>query len=259
MKLKTHLIVSIAAALCMCAGNVRADVLQIVTISVTTFTQSSTNDNGTNTTFAPPKSKSHNTAEILKALAQDEYAAGNYLNTNFPAGAKLAAGNDSFLVVNGTNILVDVSDILKFQDIGDNVEIVSGKQSDLTGLANPTVKRLHLGQITFDDTGINGGTNLKFFIAGLVSDSETDTVPDVNGVYTVTKTGKITNGIGQGTDSDGTPFVLTGTVTVRGRTGPAPVLAFLELSVRWGPWALPTALLSGTQLPLKLREQIVEE
>jgi hypothetical protein len=192
----------------------RPEVLQILTFRMTTFTQGTNYDNGTNTIAAPPKVKSLNTAELLRTLAQDENAAGRWPSNSFPSTAKLAVGNpEGFRVINGTNILLEVSDIMSFSG-GDN-DIRSGKENDSTGLANPTTKSLRLGKITFDDTFIEGGVGLKFFIQGLLSTSETDTVPS-GGVYTQTKTGRLMNGTGEGIDSDGNAFVLTGTVTVAG-------------------------------------------
>jgi hypothetical protein len=192
----------------------RAEVFQILTFSVTTFTQGTNYDNGTNRIAAPPKVKSHNTAELLRTLARDENAASRWPSNSFPSTAKLAVRNqEGFTVVNGTNILINVSDIMSFSG-GDN-EIRAGKADDATGLANPTTKSLRLGKITFDDTFIQGGVGLKFFIQGLLSTSETDSVPS-GGVYTQAKTGRMINGTGEGIDSDGNAFVLTGTVTVAG-------------------------------------------
>ena len=195
-------------------GNVRAKVIQILTFSLTAFMQGTNYDNGTSTIGAPPKLKSYNTADLLKVLAEDEYAAGNWPSNTFPSTAKLAFGDIGFAVLSGTNVLVNVLDILRFQT-GDN-EIRSGKRNDATGLATPNVKRLRLEKITFDDTSIHGGIGLKFFIQGLLSESETDTVPRAAGVYTQTTIGKITDGTGEGIDSDGNTFVLKGTVTLTG-------------------------------------------
>jgi|ERR1051325_678153 hypothetical protein len=194
----------------------RADVVQILNFSVTTYTQSPVNDDGTNTVAAAPKVKTRTTTDLVKALAQDEFDAGNWPSNSFPTTAKIAVGNNGFFIINGTNVLVSVADVMSFQS-GDN-DVKSGKRNDLTGLSLPTVKKLQIGRITFDDSAIYGGTpHLKFFIQGLVSDSTSDTVPNSSGNYTETQSGKMTNGAGEGVDSDGTPFVLTGTVTVAGK------------------------------------------
>ena len=76
--------------------------------------------------------------------------------------------------------------------------------------------RLQVGRLTFDDTAINGGVGLKFYLQGLVSQVETDTVP-VNNVYNRTRSAKLTNASGEGTDSGGHQFVLTGTVSATGQ------------------------------------------
>ena len=218
MKLK-NLIIPIVAGLCvLIAGKVQADVMQIVTINVTTYSQNTNYDNGTTTTFAPIKVKSHNTREILGALARDKNAQGLWPSNSFPATAKLAAGNDGFAVMNGTNILVDVSDIIHFGhgESESNNPVRSGRENDITGLASPTVKKIQIGRITFDDTAIVGGVNLKFYLQGLVRQSETDTTPTVSGVYTQTKSGQVLNAAGEGVDSDGNTFFCTGTITATG-------------------------------------------
>jgi hypothetical protein len=214
MKLKNLIIgTAIALGLSLSLG-LRAEVLQNLNVSITTFSQRSVLDNGTNTFAAAPKIQSHNTAEILKILAQDKAAQGNWPSNNFPTGAKLAAGDDRFVVVLGTNVLIDVSDILRSTN-GIN-RIVSGKKNDLTGLANPATVRLQIGRLDFDDTAIAGGTGLKFYIQGLLTEAQTDTAP-VAGVYTRTQTAKLSNGTGEGTTSGGDTFVLTGTITAFGR------------------------------------------
>lgn len=216
MKLRNFIYPIVAASLYLVPSiNLRADVVQILNFSVTTYTQSPISDNGTNSSAAAPKVSTHKTADLLDALAQDEFAAHNWPSNSFPATAKLAVNNDGFFVINGTNFLVSVSNVMSF-DAGEN-EINSGKRSDATGLALPAIKRLQIGRITFDDTAIAGGSNLKFFIQGLITNSRTDSTPNSSGSYTETQAGKMTNGAGEGVDSDGSPFVLTGTVTVAGK------------------------------------------
>ena len=214
MQLK-HVIISLASGLSISvAANAHAEVLQYLTFTVTTYTQRDSSDNGTNTVTAAPKVQTHNTAELLSILARDKAAQHSWPSNSFPAGAKLAVGNDAFVVVAGTNILLNVSDILSFTN-GNN-EIVSGKRNDLTGLANPTTSKLQIGRLTFDDTAINGGAGLKFYLQGLLSQTESDTVP-VNSVYTRTRSAKLSNGTGEGTNSGGNAFVLTGSLSATGR------------------------------------------
>jgi hypothetical protein len=216
MKLKTTIhSVFVASLSALAINNLHADVVQILNFSVTTFTQSPISDSGTNSVAAAPKVSTHKTADLLRALAQDEFAAGTWPSNSFPATAKLAVNNDGFFVINGTNFLVSVTNVMSFQ-AGEN-DIYSGKRGIATGLATPTLKRLQIGRITFDDTAISGGSNLKFFIQGLITDSQTDTNPNASGIYAETQSGRMTNGAGEGVDSDGNSFVLTGTVTVAGK------------------------------------------
>ena len=181
MKLKSLIIgASIGLGICL-ANNLPAEVLQNLTFTATTFSQRIILNNGTNTLAPAPKGQVHNTGEILKALAQDKFAQNSWASNSFPAGAKLAAGSDRFVVVLGTNILVDVSDILSFTN-GVN-RIFSGKKNNLTGLGNPTTVKLQIGRFDFDDTAIIGGTGLKFYMQGVVTQTETDTVPSVSPRY----------------------------------------------------------------------------
>jgi hypothetical protein len=213
------------AALGLCAftaSAVRAaDVTLIITMTVKISQQNSNTDNGTLTTGLPPVPKARSTADILKKLAVDEHSVGNWPSNSFPSTAKLAVqtgSNGTFVVISGTNVLVDVSDIISF-DSGDN-EITSGKRSDSTGLASPSETRVQVGRINFDDTAFSdpdGG--LKFFLQGLITTTITDSTP-VSGVYTEKQKSTISSAVGEGTSNIGTgdehPFVMTGTVTATG-------------------------------------------
>jgi len=194
------------------ATSVSADTLLYITFTATTYSQRPISDNGTNTVAAAPKVQSHNTAELLTTLAKDKAAQGNWSSNSFPAGAKLAAGNDSFVVTLGTNVLVDVSDILSFSN-GEQ-EVFSGKTSDATGLATPSITRLRTGRLSFDDTGIVNGSGLKFYLQGVLTEKRTDSVP-VNGTYTRSTSAKLSSGTGEGS-SDGIPFILTGSLIATG-------------------------------------------
>jgi hypothetical protein len=213
MKLKNLIIcASIGLGICF-ANNLSAEILQNLTFTATTFSQRLILDNGTNTLSPAPKGQVHTTGDILKTLAQDKFAQNNWPSNSFPTAAKLAVGNDRFVVVLGTNVLVDVSDILSFTN-GVN-KIFSGKKNNLTGLSTPTTMKLQIGRLDFDDTAIIGGTGLKFYMQGLVTQTETDTVP-LNGVYTQTATAKLSNGTGEGS-SGADEFVLIGTLTATAR------------------------------------------
>jgi hypothetical protein len=215
MKLKNLVLSTITGLVISLAANASAEVLQYLTFNITTFSQRPITYNGTNISAASPKVQSHNTAELLSTLAYDKAAQGNWQSNSFPSGAKLAVGENTFVVVLGTNVLVDVSDILSFSDGGN--EIVSGRKSYQTGLSSPTTTRLQIGKLTFDDTEIQGGSGLKFYMQGVVSRIETDSIP-IKGIYSHTVTSKLTSGTGEGTNTTGgSAFVLTGTITATGK------------------------------------------
>ena len=204
------------------AGNLRADIVELLGINVTTFEQNSNRDNGTITTTLTPVVKTYRTADILKRLAVDEFAKGNWPSNSFPALARLAVvptATNKFVVMMGTNILVDVSAILSFQN-GDN-EITSGKKNNSTGLAAPTKTKRQIGRITFDDTSAgnpNGG--LTFYLQGVLIQTTTDSTP-ASSFYKETHLGLLTGAAGEGISNIGTVnekrFVCTGTLTATGK------------------------------------------
>jgi hypothetical protein len=219
--MKIQKLIAMLTALCVFTG-VRAhahDIVQTITISVMAIPQNSGTSTATTTNITPAKASAHTTAEFLSRLAQDEFAEGHWASNSFPAGAQLAvvpgqSDSANFAVILGTNILVDVSDIISFG--GDDIEIVSGAQNLLTGLASPSTKRLHLGEISFDDSAAgNPNGSLKFSLRGIFTETTVDTVPK-NGVYTETRSAKMTSGTGDGTSSGG-PFVCTGTISATGK------------------------------------------
>jgi hypothetical protein len=225
MKLSS-LITTIAVALSTLAGTqAKADITQVISINVTTFEQNTNGtSNGTVTNVPPPKVSTHKTGDFLSKLARDENAAGHWTNDVFPAGAKLAvvpSQNDSadFAVIQGTNILVDVSDIISFQSgdlqLGD-IEVISGKEDLQTQLASPMTKKIHLGTIIFDDSAVADPSEaLTFEMRGVFTETTTDG-PVKNGFYTETRTAKMTSGNGSGTDG-GNPFICTGSISATGK------------------------------------------
>lgn len=216
MKLKI-LLSGLAVAAAFSAGTVKAQVLKTVTFTMTTYTQGTNNDNGIVNTYAASKIKTWSTQGILNLLAQDKFAQGKWGSTAFPAGSKLASSNEQWMVVSSANyLLVDVSDILHASAGGSN-EVMSGKQNDLTQLAAPSLKTMELVKITFDDTAIAGGNHTSFYLQGLSTKTITDTTPTVAGVYTETSTGQVIGAAGEGTWSDGTPFVCSGNLTITGK------------------------------------------
>ncbi len=185
-----------------------------LSINVTAFLQNTNDDNGVVTITASPKTVTYATRDFLNVLAFDQHQEGNWPSNSFPNSAKLAIADDGFVVVSGTNVLLNVSDIMSLSR-GEN-EITSGVQDDSTGLASHTAQKRQIARITFDDTFIVGGKNLKFYLQGLLTQSTTDTTPAA-GIYTDIRTVKITNAAGEGSFQN-VPFVCTGTVTATGRS-----------------------------------------
>jgi hypothetical protein len=220
MKLQKTILLFTAALSALTGVSAQAkDIVQTVTISLMTIPQNSGTSTATTTNIPPAKASVHSMPEFLSRLAQDEFAEGNWASNSFPAGAALAVvpsqgNNADFAVIRGTNILVDVSDIISFGS--DNIEIVSGAQNLQTGLASPSTKKVHLGELSFDDSQApNPNGSLTFTLQGIFTETTVDTAPK-NGVYTETRTAKMTSGTGDGTSPSG-PFVCTGTVSATGK------------------------------------------
>lgn len=198
-------------------GTLQAQIIQTLSFTLTASVQSENQtDNGTTTTTPAPTKVTVTTKQILATLATDEFAAGNWSSTTFPSGAKLAAVDGDFEVLDkNNNLLVNVSNIISSSD-GEN-EVFSGKEDDATGLASPSTSNAHILTISFDDTAINGGSNLKLYIHGVAKSTRTDTKPNATtGNYTETRSGSITGAAGEGT-MDGTPFVVTGNASATGK------------------------------------------
>lgn len=184
------------------------------TIALNISTQSSSNVMGAVSTTAAPTLSTLATKDILNALAFDEHAAGKWPGTGFPKNTTLALAGNSFVVLNGTHILLNVSDIMSFNT--GEPKVISGKQNTVTGLASPTAQKLQIADVIFDDTFINGGKNLKFYLNGVLKQTTTDTAP-ANGVYTETQTLKITTAAGDGS-AQNVPFICTGSVSATGKS-----------------------------------------
>jgi hypothetical protein len=97
-----------------------------------------------------------------------------------------------------------------------NKEITSGTQDDVTGLARKSEKKLQILNITFDDSQVAGGNQLKFYLRGFLSETITDAAL-VNGIYTETITGSMTAGTGEGSSTN-VDFLCKGSATITGKT-----------------------------------------
>jgi hypothetical protein len=176
--------------------------------------QSPSNVVGTVATTANPTQVKLVSKDLLSMLAMDEHLNGSWPSNSFPAKATLALAGHSFVVLNGTNVLLNVSDIMSLE-YGEP-QVTSGKRNTVTGLAGSSAQKLALANIVFDDTFINGGNNLHFCLYGVLKLTTTDTAP-VNGVYTETQTiGKATV-VGDGFLND-VPFTCTGTLSATGKS-----------------------------------------
>ena len=222
MKCKTLISALTAFGLWAFGVSVNAQIVQTLTINLNVTHPNSYTNNGTTST-ATSKTQAYHTADLLKILAEDEYHLGNLASSNLPAGAKLVVSNQFFMILNNTNgLLVDVSSILNFSQPTGN-QVVTGKITDSTGLGDPSTTSLFVGTFTFDDTAITtNGQNLQFYLQGLVKSVTTDAVNTRAGTYTETRTGQLSNGVGDGT-SGGGAFITTGTLAATGKaTLPIP-------------------------------------
>ena len=185
-----------------------------LTTAITISQQNTSHVSGVITTTTAPKLLKLTTKDILNALAFDEHVEGNWPSNSFPKNTTLALAGNSIVVLNGTNMLLNVSDIMSYNT--GEPQVTSGKQNTATGLASPTAQKLQIAGISFDDTFINGGNNLKFYLDGVSSKTTTDTAP-VNGVYTETQNLTISNAAGDGSSQDVT-FTCTGSVSATGKS-----------------------------------------
>ncbi len=190
-----------------------------VTISARIISQNTNVTDVHNVTSTPsPKSRSGSNTDLLKRLAQDEFNAGNWPSNSFPHGAKLVVVGGSFVIVKGTNTLVDVSNVIS---IGFGVNtIMSGRQNDITGLASPTITNVRIGHLVFDDTGLNPTDGLRFYLQGVLTETITDSAVANNGTYNQTHSvsmptaaGEGDSGVGSGNDQ---PIIVTGSVSAFG-------------------------------------------
>jgi hypothetical protein len=219
-KIKILLTSATVAGLWLAApGSLKAQVLQTVSISGTMLAQGTNTDNNTTSTTKAPTRTPITTASVLKQLALDEYAAGNYPypNTKFPPGAKLKYLADTgFQVDNGTNELVDVSDILSLEVSG-TYDINAGSYSDANGQGMPPSSQTdyQLVTVTYDSTAVGGTT--KYTVTGLATSTTRTTNPSAKGNYSETASFSLQSGTGEGINAAGVNIVITGfTITASG-------------------------------------------
>jgi hypothetical protein len=147
-------------------------------------------------TVSRPIQRTFNTADLLRRLAVDENLAGNFDGTSFPRGSRLVATNGGFVVISGGNVLADVSNIIS---IGVGTNVIFSGATDTNNLARPSQTRIVIGRLIFDDTGINTTDGLRFYLQGILTQTTTDTVPNVNtGIFTESTNASMPSSAGEG-------------------------------------------------------------
>ena len=202
----------------------QAFILNDVSISAKGILQGSSTNRLGITVTSPLKLVSINTPQILSWLAYDENKNGKYSRTSFPGGSKLVAVVSvtdntvmAFQVIDKkNNLLVDVSDILSFSMDGRSAANIStGRVSVSSGLASPSASYFYISTLTFDDTAINGGKNIKFYLSGIGNNQINDTVPALRtSIYKETHTFNM-SGYGDGSYL-GAPMLISGSCSAFG-------------------------------------------
>jgi hypothetical protein len=190
-----------------------------VSISGTVFAQGVTNNNNATTATKAPAKSRVTTASLLKQLAQDEKAAGNWADNTFPADARLIYVNGTgFKVVDRhDDLLVSATNILSLQTNG-QIEISSGSYIDgAAGVAFQPFSQtdIQLVTLTYDATSFGRAT--KFTVTGVSTSTAKNTPPNAEGNSTETDSFRLQDGTGEGVNDNGDNIVLTGfTITGKG-------------------------------------------
>jgi len=191
-----------------------------VTISARIIAQSTNTTTSHDVTTTPAaRSRFFSTTDFLKRLAIDENNAANWPSNTFPRNVRLAVVGDKFSVVLGTNVLVDVSNIIGIE-FG-NSTIMSGRQNDTNNLASPTITTMHIAKLNFDDTALNPTNGLRFFMQGLLTETVTDsTISRTTSTFTETQTASLPSAAGEGSGAVGSgsdqPILVTGSLSASG-------------------------------------------
>jgi hypothetical protein len=224
LKMKILLLIATLTVALSAQASVDRTVPLVFTIKATVSVQSGiTTTNGAVVTFAAPVKYSINTAGLLSELATNEFNEKNYPSASFPAGSKLIylydlddlslSQNHFHVVDRAGGFVCDVSDIVSISRNDSNPSVSSGGYNPQTGLYTKSLLSYDL-RFNFDETGAGG--NVKFYLDGIVADTETD-VPTSKGVnYTTTETLKTTSLAGTGTLGAG-GLVISGSVNAAGK------------------------------------------
>jgi hypothetical protein len=213
-KLKSLLMLATVAGMSLAApATVLAqEILAKVSVSGTMYEQSTnTTDNNLTTATKAPTKISLTTATLLKQLALDEYSEQNWTASNFPANASLVFNGTGFEVDQGTNQLVDVSDILTWTVSGHN-DVSTSSFSDANGQGSPPYAQTDYFLATVVYNGSNFTGALNFSVTGLATVTGKATNPNSRtGNFTQSASLSLQDGTGEGTiTTNYTPFVLTG-------------------------------------------------
>jgi hypothetical protein len=177
-------------------------------------------------TTSSPRRWTLNTANLLQFLAIDKYALGQYPATSFPVGSKIVCISTyypsqinptnidlSYKVLSKSNTLIaDVSDIISLSIDGKyRTYLESGKVNTISGLYAPAGTNDFISTITFDDTWISGGANIKCYLSGVTKNFIINTAP-INGAYKETQITTQAGAFGEGYFS-GSEMIITGGFT----------------------------------------------
>jgi hypothetical protein len=132
--------------------------------------------NGNTTTLAKATEFSITAKSLLPIIAQDEFNAGRYGSTNFPAGAQIvfmtdpSSFADSYYVVEDKtgNALVTLTNLMSLEPEGGFI-VYSFKETLATGLSDP-YQDDYVAILSYDDTGLGGTT--KFAVSFLLQGTE---------------------------------------------------------------------------------------
>jgi hypothetical protein len=235
MKLNSTLIAGAAALAFVAAGasSLQAQVTNLVAITAIAEPQGDTNVANGLILFNTPTKVAVNTQTILAKLALDKHAQGVFNATNFPSGSKLAmiVSNTSvmaFQVLSKTNsVLADVSDIVSFSTNATPF-VFSGKINALdyatsrSVVPDPSLTTLLIANISYNDSGIAGGQNLRFYLTGLVKLMDTHTPIGKSGAYSKKITFVMTPLVGAGTNQGDRFVIVSGNLTASGKALVAP-------------------------------------
>jgi len=195
---KLPIIITTVACLGFAAGKLQAQSNLVISVQLSVRTQGPTSQNGNVTTSSVQVGRLA-TKDLLQMLAT---ATGkDFTNAKL---VKASLDSNTYLVVNGTNILADVS---SYFTQSFDMSVFSGSQNSTTG--QQVYRGFGIAQLTFNDGGAN-----NFKLAGSVSGTYVTSPKNAQGVQTGSDRIMLTTA-GDGTVG-GHFAVLSGTITISG-------------------------------------------